>query len=62
MRQQSLADYCKTVANAAGGFLGIGTMSRAQEELIETILAKLEDNHPEAAARVISEFQVPEAD
>jgi hypothetical protein len=60
MRQQSLADYCKIVANASGGFLGFGRMSRAQEDLIETILAKLEDDHREAAAKVVSEFQVPE--
>ncbi len=60
MRQQSLADYCKIVANASGGFLGFGRISRAQEELIETIFAKLEDNHRQAAARVINEFEVPE--
>lgn len=57
IREQSLAHYCNVVASASGGFLGFGTVSAAQKELINKIVDELERKRPEASAKVLSEVQ-----
>lgn len=57
IREQSLAHYCNVVAEASGGFLGFGSVSSAQKELINKIVEDLKRDHPDAAEKVLDEVR-----
>jgi hypothetical protein len=50
---ENFVDYCRQVAEAAGGFLGFGKVSDQERELIERIAAELESAHAAGAREVI---------
>lgn len=49
-----VADMCRQVAEASGGFLGVGRkVSAAEKEMLERITGELNANHPSAAERLM---------
>ena len=50
---ENFVDYCRQVAEAAGGFLGFGKVSDEERALIERIAAELESAHSTGARDVI---------
>lgn len=52
---KNFVDYCRQVAEAAGGFFGIGKISDEERALIERISSELERDHAAGARKVIEE-------
>ncbi len=57
IREQTLAHYCNVVANASGGFLGIGKVSNEQQKLIEKVTRDSQQIHPATTAVVLKRVQ-----
>jgi hypothetical protein len=50
-----LVDYCTRVAEASGGVLGFGRISKAERDLIARIAGEFERDHADAAHKVVDE-------
>lgn len=51
-----MADFSRQVAEASGGFLGLGRkISAAEKAVLDRVAAELTDNHPDAASKLLGE-------
>jgi tellurite resistance protein len=53
--RQDLLTYCRSIADASGGFLGFGAVSNEEHAALEAIAAILSKNNPDVTEQVISE-------
>jgi hypothetical protein len=53
--RQDLLAYSRTIAQASGGFLGIGAVSADEQVALEAIAAIIVKNNPDAAEQVLGE-------
>ncbi|NOT61432.1 MAG: TerB family tellurite resistance protein [Acidobacteria bacterium] len=53
--RQDLLSYSRSIAQASGGFLGIGTISGDEEVALEAIANIIAKNNPDAAEQIIGE-------